>query len=143
MALEALLADARELVRLADADAAAYGLVNELSRLPESDERRQREWAGAAKAGVDVPLAVMNVCVTMLGRLEMLCGASNPHLRSDLAIAAVLAEAGARSAAWNVVVNAPNLPEGARGEVLARSQELQGRARQAAERIERRCAAGW
>jgi formiminotetrahydrofolate cyclodeaminase len=92
-------------MQLADEDAAAYGLVNELSKLPETDERRQREYAGAAAAAVQAPRAALAACADLLTLIESLVTITNRHLRSDLAIAGVLAEAGAKSAWWNVSVN--------------------------------------
>lgn len=99
------------LLRLADEDAQAYGAVNELTRLPESDPRRVRELPAALRAAVDVPLATIAACVDLLRLMESLATITNRQLRSDLAIAAVLAEAAARSSRWNVAVNAGFLPE--------------------------------
>ncbi len=93
------------LLELAEEDAAAYTIVNELSRLPEEDERRVREWPGAVARAVDVPRAVVGACCDLLRLLESLQPITNAHLRSDLAIAAILAEAGAKSGWWNVKVN--------------------------------------
>jgi formiminotetrahydrofolate cyclodeaminase len=92
------------LLELADEDAAAYGTVNELSKLPESDPRRAALPAANA-ASVQVPLAVMAACVDLLRLFESLAGITNKQLWSDLAIAAVLADAAARSSRWNVAVN--------------------------------------
>jgi formiminotetrahydrofolate cyclodeaminase len=92
------------LLELADEDAAAYGTVNELSKLPESDPRRVALPAANA-ASVQVPLAVMAACVDLLRLFETLAPITNKQLRSDLAIAAVLADAAARSSRWNVAVN--------------------------------------
>ncbi len=115
-AAETYLARARALfLRLADEDGAAYGLLNELQRLPETDPRRQSELPGAALASVQVPLASVAACADMLALLASLVGASNRHLRSDLEVAAILAEAAARSGACNVRINLPSLPEGERG----------------------------
>lgn len=97
------------LLTLADEDAEAYGLVNELSRLPDGDERKARELPGATGASVQVPLAVAATCVDLLRLFEELAGKTNKMLRSDLAIAAVLAEATVRSSRWNVAINAPSL----------------------------------
>ncbi|MFA6043964.1 MAG: cyclodeaminase/cyclohydrolase family protein [Phycisphaerales bacterium] len=137
--LDALDRGSALLLKLADEDAAAYGLVNELSRLPETDARRQQEWPAAVRAGMDVPLAMIAACVDLLRRFESLCGTTNPHLRSDLAIAAVLAEAGARSARWNVLVNAPNIPEPARAADLANADRMREEAARLATSIESRC----
>ena len=92
-------------LELADEDAAAYALVNELSRLPESDPRRQREYAAAAEASVQAPRAALAAAADLLRLIETLVPITNRHLKSDLAIAAVLAEAAAKAAWWNVHVN--------------------------------------
>lgn len=92
-------------LELADEDAVAYALVNELSRLPETDPRRQRELPGATQAAVAVPMSVAAASVDALRLMHTLCATSNAHLRSDLAIAAVLADATARAAKWNVLIN--------------------------------------
>lgn len=92
------------LLELAEEDAAAYGLVNELQKLPEGDPRRAQLPAANA-ASVQVPLAVMAACVDLLRLFVGLAPITNRHLRSDLAIAAILAEATARASRWNVEVN--------------------------------------
>jgi len=92
------------LLELAEEDAAAYGLVNELQKLPESDPRRAQLPAANA-ASVQVPLAVMGTCVDLLRLFASLAPITNRHLRSDLAIAAILAEATVRASRWNVEVN--------------------------------------
>lgn len=112
------------LLELADEDAVAYGLVNELSKLPEGDLRRVKELPAAQEASVNVPLAVAAVGVDVLRLLRELCGKSNAYLRSDLAIAAVLAEAATRSAHWNVVVNAPGLSDALRCAEKIREGEM-------------------
>lgn len=94
-------------MQLADEDAAAYGLVNELSRLPEGDERRKREYPVAAAAALQAPRAALAACADLLTLIESLVTITNRHLRSDLAIAGVLAEGAAKSAWWNVSVNLP------------------------------------
>jgi formiminotetrahydrofolate cyclodeaminase len=92
------------LMELAQEDAAAYGLVNELQKLPEGDPRRA-ELPAANLASVQVPLAVMAACVDLLRLFVSLAGITNRALRSDLGIAAVLAEATVRAGRWNVDVN--------------------------------------
>src|SRR5262245_35928983 len=99
------------LMELADEDAQAYGLVNELTRLPEGDARRAAELPGAVEASIQVPQAVIAACGDLLRLCETLAPITNPQLHSDLAIAAVLAEAAARASRWNVAVNAGMLPD--------------------------------
>jgi formiminotetrahydrofolate cyclodeaminase len=110
------------LLELADEDAAAYGTVNELSKLPEGDPRRAALPAANA-ASVQVPLAVMAACVDLLRLFETLASITNKQLRSDLAIAAVLADAAARASRWNVHVNVAFLPDKGAGEASAAAAE--------------------
>lgn len=103
------------LLELAEEDAAAYSLVNELQKLPEGDPRRA-ELPAANLASVQVPLAVMAASVDLLRLFETLSVQTNRHLRSDLAIAALLAEAVAQASRWNVEVNVAFLSDEAEKE---------------------------
>jgi len=113
----------RILLELAEEDALAYGAVNELRKLPEGDARRALELPEAVRASVRVPLATAAACVSLLRHFEGLAGMTNRQLRSDLAIAAILAEAAVRASRWNVVINATNLEV---GEVGAALKEIEG-----------------
>lgn len=128
------------LLQLADEDAAAYALVNELQRLPEGNARRAAELPGAAAAAVAAPRAALALCVEMLRTIESLAGRSNAHLRSDLAIAAVLAEAAARGAWWNVRINLSLVTDGAeRTRLEAEGDRACAEAAGARERVEKAC----
>jgi formiminotetrahydrofolate cyclodeaminase len=106
------LAHTRDLLlRLAAEDAAAYELVNELQRLPEDDNRRKTDLPGAAIAATQIPLAAAAACTDLLRICESLVPTTNRWLRSDLAIASVLAEAAARACRWNVAINLPLLDD--------------------------------
>lgn len=124
---------------LAEEDAAAFGLVNELSRLPEGDPRRAAEMPAAVLASVRVPEATMAASVDILRLMVELAGITNRHLRSDLGIAAELAEAAARSSAWNVLINAGQLPEGEAATARARCQESLSAARGLRELVAEAC----
>ncbi len=138
----ARLARARAvLLELAAEDEAAYGLVNELSRLPERDARRA-DLPAATLAAAQVPLSCMAVCTSVLGLLDELPAITNRHLHSDLAIAAILAEAAARSAAWNVVVNLPGITDAElRASLAEQCERMLAGAIETAGRIERACRA--
>lgn len=106
---------ARELLLgLAEEDAAAYGVVNELSRLPEDDPRRTKDLPEAIEASVQVPMSTVAACVDLLRQYRDLAPITNKQLRSDLAIAAVLADSAARSSRWNVVVNVGGIQDDAK-----------------------------
>lgn len=129
------------LLQLADEDAAAYALVNELQKLPEGDARRRAEWGGAVAAAVAAPRAAMAICLEVLRMTESLAGRSNAYLRSDLAIAAVLAEAAARSAWWNVRINLSLVAdEGERGRLAAEGERVCADAAAMRGRVEGACA---
>lgn len=141
-ALERLRRASDLLIRLADEDAAAYGAVNELSRLPEDDERRKAELTAAQEASVQIPLAVMAACVDLLLLMKELGGSTNPQLRSDLGIAAVIAEGAGRSSWWNVFINAGFVGNRLKGEAwLAEAGQMRTRCVELAREVERACEA--
>lgn len=132
------LANARSLLLgLGDEDAQAYGVVNELSRLPEGDERRSRELPAALRAAVQIPLATMGACADVLRLMEQLASTTNRQLRSDLGIAAVLACAAAESSLWNVEINVPSLGEGSA--IMAEARRCAADCRSRRERVEAAC----
>lgn len=96
-------------LELGDEDAQAYGLLNELQKLPPGDARREDEMPAAIAACVQIPLAALAVCADLAGLMADLGPITNKHLRSDLVISAILAEAAARACACNVRVNLPML----------------------------------
>jgi len=98
-------------LRLADADAAAYGRLSELGKLDAREERRRREMPAAVREAIDVPRCCLNAALDVLRLLRHLRGATNRHLDSDLAIAAILADAAARAAACNVRINLAQLED--------------------------------
>ncbi|USN98717.1 MAG: cyclodeaminase/cyclohydrolase family protein [Phycisphaeraceae bacterium] len=128
-----------EFLALADEDAAAYSALNELQRLDQDDPRRTAEEPGAIRRAIEAPERALNLSSELLAMAEGLVGRSNAHLRSDLAIAAVLAEAAAAAAAWNVRINALLLPEGERGALIARVEQALAEAKDAREHVERAC----
>jgi methenyltetrahydrofolate cyclohydrolase len=102
----AALARARDIfLELAEEDAAGYAILNELMKLPDTDARRAREMPGAVVAALAPPQAATAAAADLLRLIESLVPITNKHLRSDLAIAGVLAEAAAKSASWNVAAN--------------------------------------
>lgn len=137
----ALLVRARNLMlALVEEDQRAYALMNELQRLPSEDPRRAAELPGIAVSATQVPLMVMAAGTDLLRHFERLAGISNRYLRSDLAIAAVLAEGVVRSGAWNVRINLPLLKElGLLGEQGEEADRLVATARECAARVEAAC----
>jgi formiminotetrahydrofolate cyclodeaminase len=99
------------LLSLADEDAASYARLAAAFRMPKAtpDEEEARHTAirVAARDAALSPLAVMRECWDVLAVSEAIAGRSNVNASSDVATAASLAEAGARGAASNVLINLP------------------------------------
>ncbi len=114
------------MLQAADADAKAYGELNRLQRLDENDPQRIAHWKDAVQGSIQVPLSVVDETLAILHVLREFAPLCNRWLQSDLAIAAILAESTARSAAWNVQVNLPLLadPEARSQMGAAIAQEL-------------------
>lgn len=146
---EAILHDAAQrlenarglLLGLADEDAQAYGVVNELMKLPPTDPRRIAEEPAAVLASAQIPLATAAACVDLLRLFTEISGKSNRQLRSDLGIAAVLADACVRASAWNVRINLAGMPEGGpRAQITRELELLLDRSSVLAAEVQRACA---
>ena len=94
-------------LEFADEDAAAYGTLNILMKLPEDDPARREQYPRAVKQAIQIPQATLAAALNLLRLYERLATSSNKHLASDLAISAILAESAARAAACNIRINLP------------------------------------
>lgn len=104
------MTDEREaLLALAEKDAAAYDAVGAAFKLPkESDAEKaaRREAIQAAMKGAcEVPLEVMQHCVTVIGIAKNAVHSGNKNAVSDGAAGAELARAAMRVASYNVKIN--------------------------------------
>jgi len=99
------------LLDLADEDAASYAGLAAAFRMPratpEEDATRRSVIEAAARQAALSPLEVLRTCWDVLVLAEAISGRSNLNARSDAATAANLAEAAARGAAANVLINLP------------------------------------
>lgn len=129
---------AEHLLELAEEDARAYTKLNELLKLPEHDERRTREFASAVDGAIAAPMGIVDACGDLLELLASLQPITNRYLKSDLVIAAILAQAGLRAGWWNVLVNMPLLTDPARKAALEQDGEIAiQKAHERAEWVER------
>ena len=138
-ALGALEAARDILLRLGEEDAEAYALVNALWKLSKDDPRRVEGLPDAVRLATRVPLSIIATAADLLRLLERLSGMTNRHLRSDLAIAAVLAEAVARAARWTVEANLPLLSKGESEKAAGDADGMLGDIVERAKRVEAAC----
>jgi len=108
---------AENLAEDTDRDAASYNAVMAAFKLSQGDaeETRQREEAiqKATKGASEVPLQVAERTVALFERLGQLDAIVAASMRSDLQVARLMAEAGARGAMANVEINLEGLTDAA------------------------------
>ena len=103
------------LLESAEADEAAYQIYRDASRLPRNSDgekaARTEAMQRALVAATDVPLGVARAAREIAEILEAVAREGNPHVRSDAALGALLAEAALRGALLNVRGNAAMLDD--------------------------------
>jgi formiminotetrahydrofolate cyclodeaminase len=140
----------RALLDAAEEDARAYDAVAAARRLPrETEDEKAARRAAIGEATVtatEVPLRVVQLATDVLGLAARMAPIGNRNAISDAGVAALLAAAAARGAAFNVSINLPSLPEGhaLRAEAARRLAELEAtaplREHEALAAVERRIA---
>lgn len=104
---------ADRLLRIADEDAAAYAAFSAAAKLPretaEEQAARSAAMRSAARVASEVPFRCVEACLEVIEGAELLAARCNVNASSDLDVAALLAEAAARGAARNVLVNLPSV----------------------------------
>ncbi|MBI3746118.1 MAG: cyclodeaminase/cyclohydrolase family protein [Chloroflexi bacterium] len=123
---------ADRLLRIADEDAASYAAFGTAMKMPREtvDEQAARTTAiqAAARVAAEVPLRCVEACLEVVENAELLAARCNVNASSDLDVAALLAEAAARGAAANVLVNLPSIGDPEWGaEATSRVNELMAR----------------
>lgn len=108
------------LVRLGDEDAAAYGSVSAAYGIPKAQEQARTVAIQAALlVATRVPLETLRAARDVAALAARAAEAGNRNAASDAGVAALLAEAAARGAAYNVRINVVGMPDPGAGALLA------------------------
>ncbi len=113
----------RRLAQLKNEDAAAYTLVSEAYKLSKDSSEQQVARDAAIQAGLmkaaEVPLETARWCAEVAELAAICAEKGNANAASDAGVAALLAEASCRGAAYNVRINVVAMPDRKQGEPLA------------------------
>ncbi len=111
--IKALLAKSeslrQKLTGLLEEDVAVYTRLSQTMKMPRETEEQKTARAQAMdrdlKAAADVPLRVAEACVAVMELCRPVAEKGNVNAVSDVGVGILLAEAGLRSAALNVLIN--------------------------------------
>jgi formiminotetrahydrofolate cyclodeaminase len=111
--IKALLAQSealrKELVELLESDVQVYTEVSKAMKMPRAtdEEKAARTVAmqQALQAAAGVPMRVAEACVKVMDLCQPTAEKGNVNAVSDVGVAVLMAEAGLRSAALNVLIN--------------------------------------
>ena len=111
-----------ELSSLATRDAAAFAAVSDAYKLPKEPEpastARQAAITAALLQAAAVPLETARACARVAQLAAVVAERGNSNAASDAGVAALLAEAGARGASYNVRINVASLDDKSQGAAL-------------------------
>lgn len=97
------------LVDLLQSDVEAYTAVSQAIKMPRATEEEKAARAGALqkalKGATEVPLQVAQACVEVIALCQPVAEKGNKNAVSDAGVAILMAEAGLRSAALNILIN--------------------------------------
>ncbi len=112
-----------ELSTLVQADADAYTVVGAAYKLPKTTPAELGERDAAIQAALmkaaEVPLETARACAEVAALAATCADKGNANAASDAGVAALLAEAACRGAAYNVRINVSSMPDKAAGAPLA------------------------
>ncbi len=98
-----------QLTHLLEADVQAYNQVSQAMKMPRNTEEQKVARVAALEASLkkatQVPLQVAEACVSVMDLCRPAAEKGNPNAVSDAGVAVLMAEAGLRSAALNVLIN--------------------------------------
>ncbi|MGH7622025.1 MAG: glutamate formimidoyltransferase [Gemmatimonadaceae bacterium] len=117
----------KRLAELVDLDAQSYEAVSAAYKLPKATPEQETNRKAAITAALigasEVPLETARACAEIGSLAEIAAARGNVNARADAGVAALLADAGCRGAAFNVKVNVDALDESAQARGLLEAAE--------------------
>ena len=99
----------KELTELLEADVRAYTELSQTMKMPRDTEEqkktREKAMDKALKAATNVPMQIAEACVAVMELCRPAVEKGNINAVSDVGVGMLMAEAGLRSAALNVLIN--------------------------------------
>ncbi len=99
----------QELTDLLEEDVQAYTRLSQTMKMPRDTEEQKATRAAlmdkALKAATDVPMRVAEACAAVMALCPKAAEKGNTNAVSDVGVGILMAEAGLRSAALNVLIN--------------------------------------
>jgi formiminotetrahydrofolate cyclodeaminase len=99
----------KELTDLLEEDVQAYSRLSQIMKMPRDTEEQKAARAAlmdtALKAATDVPMRVASACVAVMELCPPAAEKGNTNAVSDVGVGILMAEAGLRGAALNVLIN--------------------------------------
>jgi formiminotetrahydrofolate cyclodeaminase len=99
----------KELTDLLEEDVQAYSRLSQIMKIPRDTEEQKTTRAAlmdkALKAATDVPIRVASACVAVMELCPLAAEKGNTNAVSDVGVGILMAEAGLRGAALNVLIN--------------------------------------
>jgi formiminotetrahydrofolate cyclodeaminase len=137
----------RELTDWMQADTDAYARVMDAYKLPKTTEAEKAARTQAIQAALqhaaEVPLRVAECCAEVLTLARVVVEKGNPNATSDGGVGALMAHAGLRGAAYNVLINLGGIRDDAfaqerRARVTALAAEAERLAREISNLVEKK-----
>jgi formiminotetrahydrofolate cyclodeaminase len=99
----------KQLTDLLEEDVQAYTLLSQTMKMPRDTEEQKAARAAlmdkALKGATNVPMRVAEACVAVMALCPSAAEKGNTNAVSDVGVGILMAEAGLRSAALNVLIN--------------------------------------
>ncbi|MGH7720043.1 MAG: glutamate formimidoyltransferase [Gemmatimonadaceae bacterium] len=136
----------QRLSALVELDARSYAAVSDAYKLPkepaEAATKRDAAIVAALIGASEVPLETARACAEVTELAEIAAERGNANAVSDAGVAALLAEASCRGAAYNVKINVSALPDPQAGRALVEAadefvRQAEERTRRVREKVER------